>query len=181
MTHWEIAVELDVVTASVVDEDPISASCADDGAEHRFELVVLARESGGVGRPEPQVHRHRSATSVLACDSHASVVAEIVADDAFAPVPDLREEIHLRRIGLLYVGRVDDDERVGPDAAGDFLRDELMKRLRNPLVVQMHAESVTGLFHCDRRTTGPADFRELHVAPGHEPVEHVAEKPGLGL
>ena len=127
------------------------------------------------------MHWHWSATSVLACDRHASVVAEIVADGTLASVPDLGEKVHLGCVWLLDVGGVDDDERVGLDVTGDFLRDELMERLLDPLVVQMHAESVACFLHRDRRTVGPADFRELHVASGHEPVEHVAEKCGLGL
>ena len=127
------------------------------------------------------MHRHRSASSVFTYDRHASVVAEIVADDTLAPVPDLGEEVHLGCIRFLDVGRVDDDERVGLDAAGDFLRDELMKRPLDPLVTQVHAESVTGFLHRDRRAIGPADFRELHVTSGHEPVEHVAEECGLGF
>ena len=53
------------------------------------DLVVLAREPRGVRRPEPEMQRHRLASSVLACDGHASVVAEVVAYGAFAVIPNL--------------------------------------------------------------------------------------------
>ena len=40
------------------------------------------------------------------------LVPEVVAHFALASVPDLREVLHLPRIGLLHVGRVEYYERV---------------------------------------------------------------------
>ena len=43
---------------------------------------------------------------------------EVVAHVALAAVPDLGEVLHLLRVGLLHVGRVQDDERVLADSPG---------------------------------------------------------------
>ena len=123
----EIAEYLVAVSAAVVDVDAAVADLRADRVDDGLDLRVLALVLGIFRRPEPELERDDAATLAgLAGDRHAAPVAEVVADPALRAVPHLREELHLLRVGLLHVGRVDDDQR--------RLADELLRVFHHRLV-----------------------------------------------
>ena len=123
----EVAEDLVAVSAAVVDVDALVADLRANRVDDGLDLRILALVLGILRRPEPELERDDAATPAgLAGDRHAAPVAEVVADPALGSVPHLREELHLFRVGLLHVGRVDDDQR--------RLADELPRMFHHRLV-----------------------------------------------
>ena len=126
---YGIMVEKDVKLASIVRalkekttpkkvEDRLSRMLSSDGLEAGLHGVIASEGARRVRRPQPEVQRDRPASSAFAGHGHAAPEAEVVAHVAFAAVPDLGKVLHLLRVGLLHVGRVQDDERVLVDLSG---------------------------------------------------------------
>lgn len=119
-------VEPDVVPAPVVDAYAAPLRVPRHGPDDALHLVVLAHEPGRVRGPQPEMQRDRPAPPALAGDRHAAPEAEVVAHVAPAAVPDLGEVLHLLRVGLLHVGRVEDYERVPADPPRALCGDDVV-------------------------------------------------------
>ena len=174
----EMAVELDVVSATVVHEYPPLLRMLRDSIHDGLHLLVLADEPGRVRRPQPEVQRDRPPASAFAGHGHAAPEAEVVAHLALAAVPDLGEVLHLLRVGLLHVGRVQDDERVPVDPLGALGGDEAVQPRLQPVRREHPAEPVLDLFRCGFLLQRADYGRELHVLLDHDSVDHVAYETG---
>ena len=124
------------------------------------------------------MQRDRPAPSAFAGHGHAAPEAEVVAHVALAAVPDLGKVLHLLRVGLLHVGRVQDDERVLVDLLGALGGDDAVQSGLQPVRREHPAEPVLDLFRGGFLLERTDDGRELHVLLDHDTVDHVAYETG---
>lgn len=89
--------------------------------------------------------------------------------------------LRLLRVGLLHVGRVDDDERVAVDFPRAFRRDGVVQVALEALGRQHPAEPVLDLFRGGLLLERTDDGRQLHVLLRHDPVHHVTYETGRRL
>ena len=146
------------------------------GSDNALHLFVFADEPGRIRRPQPEMQGDRSAPSAFACDRHATPESEVVPHVALAAVPDLGKVFHLLRIGLLHVGRVQDDQRVLSDFFRSLLRNGVVQVLFKPFCGEHPAEPVFDLFWGDVFLQCTDDGRELDVFLRHDPVDHVTDE-----
>jgi|GEM_PF-5791304 len=126
-------------------------------------------------RPETLRQRRELGITRLCAHNFAHPVA--LADLVLAPVPNLRQVLHLLRVLLAEVRRVYDQKTVLLDSRRPLRQNLLAQNIENTRVGKVVAQALIGLFQADRLIQCTSNLGQTHRAPGLDAIDHLLHKP----
>ena len=110
------SIEFAAIAATIHDPDAAAVAGGGHRADRGHDLVVLGDEVGRILRVERSVERHDGVILVLDADHMGEPVA--IGDGTSRAVTHARKVLHLLRVRLCDIGKIEDQQRTRADLPG---------------------------------------------------------------